>query len=148
VRVALGARERPSGSPVEGARVEQRPLVGVVEVIEPTDQQEALAQVVEAQRATIEALRHVAEVQRAQLDALERGLAAAEERAERERAQFDALERGRAAQVAWEQAERASLMRQLEQAKADEARALEALRATLAKVPRWLRALLGLGAER
>jgi hypothetical protein len=34
---------------------------------------------------------------------------------------------------------------QIDQAKADEARALEALRSTLNKVPRWLRALLGLG---
>lgn len=106
---------------------------------------EALRQLLTAQRATLEA-------QQATLHAQSQLIAQLQLASDQGQHEMDQLrDQLKAERATWSD-QRANLERdlgrtgqQLEQARSDEAAALASLRLALAKIPRWLRALLGLG---
>lgn len=123
-RAALVAQQRPASDATA-------PVIGAVEVIQPSDETAAL-------QALIAATQQIVASQRQHIEAQERLIAQLQQQSEHDRAALDQVQQ-RADQ------DRADLILALERARADEARALEALRAAVRKIPRWLRGLLGLG---
>lgn len=136
-----GAHDRVHGAHDRAPTPEHQVLI-----LDERPEIEALRQLLTAQRTTLEA-------QQATLHAQSQLIAQLQLASDQGQHEMDQLrDQLKAERATWSD-QRANLERdlgrtgqQLEQARSDEAAALASLRLALVKIPRWLRALLGLGA--